>query len=65
MGFSRKALKARAKVRKDAAAGCEYVQILREGENAYRAGQSIEANPYTGEDAEIWEEGYIDARETK
>ena len=58
MAFSRKALKARAKVRKDAAANNEYVVILRQGEQAAVAA----VNPYAvgSEEFEIWQEGYAE-----
>jgi ribosome modulation factor len=66
MAFSRKALNARSQVRKDAKANCGYVQILREGEKAYLKGFGLDANPYQSgtEDAEIWAEGWEDARDT-
>lgn len=66
MALSKKALAARAKVRKDAKASCGYVQILREGEKAYLQGLGVDANPYQSgtEDQEIWTEGWEDARDT-
>lgn len=43
-------------------AGGSYVEILREGEKAAKAGLPLSANPYKGEDAEIWAEGYEDGK---
>lgn len=66
MAFSRKALKARAKVRKDAAAGSGYLQIMKEGERAFLRRLGKDANPYQSgtDEHEIWLEGYVDASET-
>jgi hypothetical protein len=66
MAFTKKALAARAKVRKDAKASCGYVQILREGEKAYLQRLGLDANPYQSgtEEHEIWTEGWEDARAT-
>lgn len=55
---SHKMHKARREAHKNA--GGSYVKLLKEGEAAKRAGKPKASNPYTGEDAEIWEEGYDD-----
>lgn len=60
-GFTRQALKARAKVRAGKATG--YVELLREGERAAQQALPATACPYQGEDAEIWLEGFADGRQ--
>lgn len=59
MAFSRKALKARAAVRKQGA-GWGYRAILRQGELAYFGGKTESDNPYPAdsEDSEIWLDGW-------
>lgn len=61
MAFSRKARTALRKSRQGNT--CPITAILKEGENAFRNGQPVSANPYDGEDAELWVEGWEDAKE--
>lgn len=56
--FTRAARKALRNSRKNS--GGEYCEILKQGEKAAKQGLPETANPYTGEDAEIWAEGYQD-----
>jgi hypothetical protein len=58
--FSRSARRGLRKSRQSS--GGKYVHILKQGEAAYRAGKPPSANPHTGEDAEIWLDGYNDAK---
>jgi hypothetical protein len=60
MAFSRKALKARRVARQ--ATGGTYVSILREGEKAAALNLPLSTNPYQGENADIWTEGYADMK---
>jgi hypothetical protein len=64
MAFSRKALKARGKVREVNRTGinCDYVAILEMGEKAARNGHQAEDNPFPpgSEDFDTWEEGRQD-----
>ena len=43
--------------------GGEYTNLLKEGELAFKRGQPESSNPYSGEDAEIWKEGWNDMRD--
>jgi hypothetical protein len=64
MAFSKKARAAQRLARQgERATG--YVENLREGERAFLAGHGQEANPYQPgtEEAEIWSEGWWDARD--
>jgi hypothetical protein len=61
MAFSRSSRKARRLARE---ARSSLVEILRRGERAYSAGLTLADNPFARgtEDAEIWQEGFTDAR---
>ena len=60
--FTRKARQALRKARQQP--GGDYVALLIEGEKAFRKGLTLADNPYrSGDDAEIWQEGFEDARD--
>lgn len=61
MAFSKKALKARAALRRNSSK-CGYREVLEQGEKAFRSGAVNPFKPGT-EDHEIWQEGWDDARE--
>lgn len=62
--ITKKALTASAKARKAGAAHCRLVELLRQGERAYYAGLSLDANPHSDpDDASAWSDGWHDAAE--
>lgn len=61
MAFTRQALKARAKLRKENSK-CGYREVLLQGERAFRSGETNPYQPGT-EDHSVWQDGWADARD--
>lgn len=62
MAFTRKALKARAQVRKTGSADGDFLAIVKAGEAARLKGMSQSDNPYPAgsDDADAWDFGFQD-----